>query len=415
MLGKLKVTRKKEMVWRREQTSDMVAKWGLFMVSPVLGLFYSFKNLKTKSSFWVIYLVGLLFGLCLTVEAAWGNADVTWYSDSMKHRAEFEVMSGYTLENYLKHVALYFTGYGEKDLYALTLKFVVSRFTTNYHIFFMVVAAIYGFFSLMSLKSFVAEKKFDNSIMCLILVYIFLSAQIMEINGIRFFTAGWVAVFSLMQVFIHKKKRSYILLGITPFIHSAFILFIGVFFLFLFAKKWPGFCYVLFYISFAVSEVFAQILSANVSMLPDFLAESAEFYLDAEFASRGVLYAIFDVAHRICINVFVIVVILTAKYHENNEKTKDMYLFVIMLAAFSNFAMSVPIVGARMQVLMLPFLAYVWLVNIYEIKRAQLMYLYPIASFYFIFYLTPRTYMRLLDPSFFYSSPLYLVAKNFFI
>jgi len=399
------------MEWKRENSNDLLAKWGLFLLSPVLGLFYSFLNLKTKSSFWVIYLVGLVFGLSLTVEAAWGNADVLWYADSMRHRADFEAWVGYDINYYLFQLATYFTGQGEKDIYAFTLEFLVSRFTNNYHVFFLVVAAIYGFFSIKSLKLFVAERKFDNSILCLIVVYIFLSAQILEINGVRFFTGGWIAVYSLLQIFINKKKRYFLLLALTPLVHNAFFLFLAIVFVFYVAKRWPTICFIFFIISFALSEVFAQILSTNVSLLPEFMAKSTEYYLNAENASRGLLYSIFDVSRRVFINILVVVVIITAKFHESKTETKDMYLFVVILAAFSNFFMSVPIFGSRMQALMFPFLAYVWLVNIYKTKRGKIMYLYPVVSFYFIFFLMPRTYYRLLEPCFFYSSPIYLIFK----
>ena len=403
------------MEWKHENYKDQFLKWGLFLVSPILGLFYSFMNLKTRSSFVVIYAVGLLFGLCLTVEAAFGNADVTWYADSMRHRAEFEAMANQGFGEYQRDLVTYFTGKGEKDIYAMTMYFLVSRFTSNYHIFFLCIAAIYGFFSIQSLRLLVSEKKFDNSLLCLILVYVFLSAQILEINGVRFYTGAWVAIFSLLQIFINKKRSYFLLLAITPLIHSGFFLFIAVVVTFYVVKRWPKLCYVSFFISFALSELFAQVLTANISILPDFIANSTEYYLETENASRGFFFDLFSFASRLFSNLIIVVLILTLRRQDMNENTKDMFLFTIFLAACSNFFMSVPIFGTRMKTIVYPFFAYIWLKYFYKTKRGNIMYLYPIVNFYFIFFLMPRTYIRLLEPSFFYSSPIYLITKYFWI
>ena len=199
--------RKEQCGWKSETLGDLAIKWFCFIVSPILGLLYSLKNLKTKSSFYIIYLVGILFGLSITVEPILGSALATEYSDSMYHRATFEAVHDSDSSILLMQLAAYFTGEGEKDIFAFLIKFLVSRITDNYHVFFFIIAVIYAFFSIKCLKIFVKESRFDNSMICLMLVYLFLSAQIIEVNGVRFFTAGWVVTYGLINYFLLNKNK----------------------------------------------------------------------------------------------------------------------------------------------------------------------------------------------------------------
>ncbi len=157
--------------WIKEKKYDREIKWILFLISPFIGFIASLKDIKTRSSFSILFLFFFLFGLSFSV----GNIrDEQNTNDAVSYRAEFEAYKNISFDEYIQHFRLFLTfKWPRGDYYFDTVAFIVSRISSNYHIMFAIFAIVFAFFSLKCSKLFIEEDSFDTSISSYILLYIF--------------------------------------------------------------------------------------------------------------------------------------------------------------------------------------------------------------------------------------------------
>lgn len=191
--------------WPKENNSDKALKIILFLISPFIAFLYSLRTIKTKSSYVVFFLFCVFFGLSFSVSA---GKDEHNRADGASYREKFELYKYVSDSEFYNRFNEYFTfEEGAKDYYFDTVAFYVSRVTDNYHIMFMVFAIVFAYFGLKSLRFLTSEPKFDASLSCLILVYLFMINQIFNINGVRFWTAAWIGVYCIFQIFRNGNKK----------------------------------------------------------------------------------------------------------------------------------------------------------------------------------------------------------------
>lgn len=400
-------------VWQKENRYDKAAKIVLFLISPFFSFLYSLRTMNTRSSYVVFFLFAVFFGMSFSV----GNIRTEGSIDGISYRAHFE-------EYKLKSSNYYYEGLnefltfdeGKKDYYFDTVAFYVSRITDNYHVMFMVFAIIFAFFSLKTFKLFITDNKFDISFASFILAYLFMANQIFNINGMRFWTAAWVGVYALFQIFGKKNKRYFLLLLVTPFFHGSFWIFIAVvvlaYLLMRFDKVWA----VLFFISFFVGSIAVELLQETSDLLPAFMQRMIASYTDADYiqlrseGGTGFYWVqrLFSTLVRFYMNFMVYLFIRNSKTIKANPKSKSFYLFLLVYMTFVNFTMAVPSLGGRYMTLAYPLIAYIWLVNFKGVKYKKFLYAMPVI-FWFSFYGWIRYYLTVLDFEFFVSSPFYLI------
>jgi hypothetical protein len=401
-------------VWQKENSENTVIKVILFLVSPILAFLFSLRTLKTKSSFVIIFLFSVFFGLAFTVSAGKQSDDSI---DGSSYREKFEHYKFITDSKFYKGFVEYLTfEKGKQDYYFDTVAFYVSRFTANYHIMFMVFAIVFSFFALKSLKFFVAEKNYSTSLACFILLYLFMINQIFNINGVRFWTAAWVGVYSVLQIFRNGKNKYFLLLLCTPFFHGAFWLFIVITIIAYFGKNLNKVWAVLFFVSFLVSNVSLDLVKNYIDLFPTFIVKMAESYTDESYVQQresggtGLYWiaATFNFLVRVYMNFLVYLFIKNSKEIIDNAKTKYLFSFLLVLMVFVNFTMAIPSLGGRFMLLSYPIIAYIWLVNFKGRKYDRVLYAMPVI-FSFSFYVQIMLYVKVLEPVFYFSNPLYLL------
>lgn len=401
-------------VWQKENSENTVIKVILFLVSPILALLFSLRTLKTRSSFIIIFLFSVFFGLAFTVSKGKQSDNSI---DGSSYREKFEHYKYVTESKFFKGLIEYLAfEKGKQDYYFDTVAFYVSRFTSNYHIMFMVFAIVFTFFALKSLKFFVEEKNYSTSLACFILLYLFTINQIFNINGVRFWTAAWVGVYSVLQIFRNGKYRYFLLLLCTPFFHGAFWIFIGVTVIAYFGKNLNKLWIILFFVSFLVSNVSLDLVRNYIDLFPTFIVKMAESYTDEAYvqqrASGGTGFywvaATFNFLVRVYMNFLVYLFIKNSKEIIDNAKTKNLFSFLLVLMVFVNFTMAIPSLGGRYMMLAYPIIAYIWLVNFKGRKYNKVLYAMPVI-FSFSFYVQAVLYMKVLEPVFYFSNPFYLL------
>lgn len=367
----------------------------LFLISPILGLVEAFRDLKSKQSRLVLFGFCLCFGICFSV----GIERFEGSSDGISMRQEFEEAKNLTTDQYISYLSEYFEfDRGAQDIYIVSVAFFVGKFTENYHFFFLFLAFVFAFFQIKCLKYFVKEGNYTNSLICIILVCLFLWNNIYNINGARFWTAAWIGLFCVFKSF-HDNKPIYILISAcTMLVHASFavfpfVLLIGYLFKGL-EKPWA----LLFIISWVFSvfaEDFQIPLFGNIE-LPFLIGRKVEYYTDREYieslsnvASGSGFYwvqILFRSISRHYIDILILLIALNRNM-VSDKRPRSVVGMMLVLATLSNFGMVVPTFGGRFFAVNYALVAYSFLVTFGERKYRLLVYLLPLAWFMNLFYL----------------------------
>ncbi len=391
----------------------------IFLISPFMAFLYSLRHMNTKSSFAVFYGFAICFGMAFSVQAYESLNYTASGIDAGRYRLEFERSANMSSAEFYRDLNTYFDfDEGDKDFYYISMVYLVSRFTHNYHWLFMAFAIVFAFFQLKALKFLVEEENWRNGLFCIILAAFFTWNQIFNINAMRFYTAAWIAVYAVFQIFLKGRKRYLMLLAITPFFHTSFFLISSVIVFAFFLKRFELFWIILFIVSFFGSTVFAEIINMVADYLPDFMAKTARGYTDEErlysditFSGSGFWWVpmMFDRLSKIYTNLIVALFIIN-RNKIKKDKCKNLYLFAVIFMTFINFSIPIPALGRRTIVMIYPIIAYIWISYFGTKKHSWLIYIFPIIwawqiMTYFNYYNT------VIDSSFLVSSPIYMIAK----
>ena len=144
--------------WAPETKHKMATKVVLFLISPFLGVISALNSLNTKSSHKIIFWFCVSFGIAFTVT----NVRTEGSIDGISYRLEFEESQDITYDTYQSDFDEYLKfDDGHQDFYSASLAFGVSRFSSNYHVFFLFAALIFAFFQLRTLRFFTSNDNFS--------------------------------------------------------------------------------------------------------------------------------------------------------------------------------------------------------------------------------------------------------------
>ena len=402
--------------WLNETKRDVELKIILFIISPFFATIYAFRRANTRSSYLVFFLSSLFFGLAFTVDSGKDYIIGTGI-DGQAYREKFENAKYVTEYDYIEGL-LGFLSFdeGKKDYYFDTVVFYLSRITENYHIMFMVFSLIFSYFALKSFRFFTSEEKFDFSVISLILCYFFLYNQIFNINGMRFWTAAWVAVYCIFQVYRNNNKLYLLLALTTPFFHGAFWIFVAIIFASLILRKFEKFWIILFPISFFASTLAVELIQAFNSFLPTFLSKLAESYTSQERLSEtwsgfGWIPILFKNLILFYLSLLIFLFIKNREKIRLNAKIWGLYQFLLIWVSIFNFLMFVPSLGSRFIILAYPIMAYIWLV-VFKDEHYQKIILFLPLIFLWDIQKQILYYGVVLDVTYYFSNPLYLLYKH---
>ena len=397
--------------WRAERPEDLIIKSVLFLFSPFLSFLSAIVRIKTRSSFVIFYLFALFYGIAFTTES--GKSE-TAGNDGAVFRAIFEdYICGMNFSEFWHEIIDILSGNNwHRDIYFHIVAYVVSTFTTNYHWLFFAFAMVFGYFMLRSLAFLVRDKSFDGGIIGLLLVSLFVTNGIFDINGMRFWTAAWIAAYALLRMLLRDEKKYLVLLCITPLVHSSFLFLIAVYLIYFFfgdkKSKWIYF----YYFSFAFSSISVFVISAFVGEIP-FLSRFTA-YLDPDaafsfFEGKSILKGIFDLLSTAYVNVMFYLIYKNTKRNKPIYGNK-LYDFFLVYISINNFVRFIPSLGARYFIVGFPFIAYLWIVNFGTYKHKWVIYSMP---FFMLWYLhnSYLLFTYFLEPSFYFSNPFSIIVK----
>lgn len=357
----------------------------LFLINPFVSGINSLVNIKEKHSLTFLYLWFVIFGIGFVAknEAVDSYRYVEMFNEGRMswHEYIFEVKEYFTFET------------NTKDIYTLTVNYLVGSFSDNYHWTLFIYAIVFGFFYIKALKYLIPLlSKGDTSSYILLFLFCF-SNPIFNINGVRFWTAAWIGVYAFLKIFIDRKYLYCLLLAITPLIHGSFFIWIAFVLLAYIVPKTRNIWIPLYIISMFVSlgSEFTQV-SYYADFLPAYMNKMYVHYTtDEELLSTYTmealpLYArILKSLPGIMLTVLTLILAFNKKIVDRDDKYYSLFNVYLVLVTLVNFASIVPTVGARFTKLTIPILALILAKYITNNKKYKSVLLWiPIAYSYTI-------------------------------
>ena len=283
------------MSWQTEYSKDWMSKFFLFLISPFLGFLYSLKRINTKSSFLVFFLFSVFFGLNFTTS---DGKDEFHSGDAAAYRMKFNqaktLTQGELFDYY--HEVLLMENESQRDIYVPLMSYITAFISDSYHVFFAFLAIVFSFFMLLSFKFFSDDLAPRKTFPIWILLWMFvMTNSIFNINGCRFWTAAWIAVFCMFQIYRNGNKRYYLLACITPLVHQSYFFFLAILLLITLLGNRTSFWKVAFYLSFVVSSLSMQLIVDFSDYLPSALQFLVARYTEGDIVLKTNLY---QVIHR---------------------------------------------------------------------------------------------------------------------
>lgn len=412
--------------WDNENRLNAVAKFIGFLINPIIGILLSLYHINTKSSFVILFLAFVTFGLSMVVPEE--RTDDFGF-DSVVYRSNFEdavIDSALDIQN---NFLRFFAFSGDTDIYGYLLMVVISRFTGNYHIFFMVTAIIMAIFMLKTLRYLVTEDTYQFSIYGLCILFLFTISQILGVNMFRFYTAYWVALFSLFKICVDKQNRYFILLALTPLIHASYfvLLFIVPFYYWL--RRHHNAAMVLLVLSLVFSALSLTILTKIIELLPTSLSSHYDAYIDSDYmfeinqGGTGYIWVrrILETLVLLSVNVVAFIFARNRKVNieTNSPACRNIYALLLAFTIFVNFTIGIPSLGSRYIMFTYPLIAYISLRCFPAVQHRKIITLF--ALFYIsMFLILPwniyqipclNFYRKLTDTEFWIYSPIVSFVK----
>jgi len=387
-------------------------KYLILLIWPFGAFLFSLTDITSKSSRVIFFIFCLLFGLSFIPK--------NQTADSYSYYLEFIQNGNLTLNN-LKNIYLdYFSFDGsQRDLYSITMVFIVTRFSDNYHLLFFAYSLIFTYFYISAFGFMLKDNYFRQTIVCLLLAFLFtFSNPVFNINGVRFWTAAWIAVYGIFKIVVDKNYKYYLLFAIIPLIHISFFSLVFVLVAVLLLIRYEKMWIIIFFISF-FSGMFVQELLINyLDVFPKMFQYTINEYASnialmekTKISEKLPLYAI--ILNRLpfyYLNLLVGILIIYRKKLDLSDSGKNVFIMTLILFSFVNFIYYIPSLGDRYLALTIPFLTILWLRICNDKKIKWLVYAIPLVYSYSLLHWL-RNMISVSEPYLYLASLPHIIIK----
>jgi len=245
----------------------------LFFIWPFLTVIIAMNNYQEK---WTKNIV-MLFISFFAYSRAMPTAG---YSDVLSYKWKFEAMVEVDFSQMIGNL---FIG-GNPEFFTPFIQFLVSRFTTDYKIFFAVYGLIFGYFYTRNLWFLLGRVRTKmNYILILIFILIVMNTPFWNAAESRWMFALQVFLYGIIHYSFKNKITGMLILFSTMFVHLSYVVPIGVFALFLILGNRLNTYFVFFIISVFFSTLKGGDLRSQSSLLPTVYQERVEGYTNESY------------------------------------------------------------------------------------------------------------------------------------
>lgn len=257
-----------------DRTENKLYAFLIFLIWPFLSVIIAFKEYRYSWAKNIIWFFTAYF--------AYSKVDPPeYYTDAVGYRSSF---ISFAKEGTFSDLLDSFIFGETADFFEPILKYVISRFTDNYQIYFMIIGLMYGYFYSRNLWMLLDKVKTKLTFVSVFIFIIFsLIIPIWNLGGFRFYLASQVFIYGIFNFLILKNKSSIFFLLFSPIIHFSFVLPVISFLIY----KFIGNRTTIFFLFFLFSSLFAEIAQNNLKQSSEFLpkvySERVEGYTNEEY------------------------------------------------------------------------------------------------------------------------------------
>lgn len=360
-----------------------------FLLNPIVSFLYSLWDVRSRSSYIIFFLTGILFGwmFCADVPAM----------DSFRYKLDFLDFANSPTSRLMSSFSDYFSGESRSHDVIINVFYWVAAVVggKNYHFYFLFVAIVFCYFSLKSMSFVTGNRNFvqDRFMILLLLVFV-MSNCIFNINGARFYLAAWMGVCAIFEVVITHRYRYLILVLILPLVHGSMLIVWPVLLISIMLKNQFKILLPILILSFFVSEIILQGTDLIGPLLPKNLQLFLYGYTQSQsaiarmenanpLAGNPILVTLGIMRELFLLAMAILLVCEYKKFTTKNGKAElGFYLAFLSCCNFLNIIPS----GGRFLCMTIPFLVYLWVDN-YDImkKYRNILYLIPIVYSSYIY------------------------------
>lgn len=324
------------------QSKQGVTSYLLFILWPFLSLVHAVMNYKAKYAKNIIWLFCAFFGYTFVF--------YTEGSDSMYYRKAFLRLASTPIS-----IQEFFQTALQADYFNSFVQYVVSRFTNNYRILFLVYGLIYGYFysrNIWQLLERVKDKLPIHTVVP-ILLFVFI-IPFWNINGFRFYTA--THIFFYGTTFLVSKKRKVFLLVamLSILVHFSFVLPVSVLLFFVIVGGRP----IIYLLAMLATMLFVELdLNTLLNNLPvvndQFLNNKIHGYTGTQYmekiaklkAEQSWFITIRTQVMNTILFSFIFLVMTSYRRYIKDKLEEKMLLYGILLLSVTNVLSIVPSMG----------------------------------------------------------------------
>ncbi len=329
----------------------------IFFISllwPFAGLLYGARYFNIKQNHFYLYFF-FIFGAMIILP--YEHGDIIGYLRRM------ELYSLFSFSDYLVEIGRSLRGEGMDgfELFLSTNTFLVSRFTTNIHVSFLVTTTVF-YLAWIRIIRYVYQdySAIQGKNLTLLLLLIAFSIYIFFIRAInaRFYLAYWVFILSAYEIIINRNHRFIFLALTTIFIHQSYIftiLVFGLYYVIYSFNRIRTIEIVLFALIVAgtiYSELGLSLVSQNLELLGDtvenrYVAYTKDVYIEG-WLNRD--RAWFQVYRGYFLFYTLVTSILLLRFNAKikfNEKVRRLYYFFLIFWAANAFTFNIASLGER--------------------------------------------------------------------
>lgn len=204
-----------------------------FIFWPVFSFIYSLFNLHLK---WARVSIVLFYGLCGYFYPFSFSDDV----DAVRHAESFKLVATLPFTVFFERVAtLYVSDVYKPDLAQPLIELVVSRFTSDYRIYFVVLGLIFGYLLMQLIKLLNIEVREGRNgfFMLLLLFFIIVLLPPYRIAGFRQMAGTLFICIGIYQVLVNNKKKYHYLVIASCLVHFGFFAIMPFYILYFFVGE----------------------------------------------------------------------------------------------------------------------------------------------------------------------------------
>lgn len=198
-----------------------VLAWLIFLIWPIGAVLYAFKQYKYKWGKNIIWAFVTFYGYIFTIPPN-SSIDANRYRDYLELLNHTHASLGRVVENLYNPSTSF--GRVNYDIFQPLLTWVVAQFTDDYHVLFLFVGLVFGYFFSRCLWIVLERLKGDLRIgVGIVVLLLFFIIAPWRINWVRYYTAALIFIYGILLYYWKGRKRGAWIAITSILFHYSFI------------------------------------------------------------------------------------------------------------------------------------------------------------------------------------------------